>query len=144
MPAKEHSGVTVLAGALHALPRGLCSQSMRLCPAWLRHAEKSPVPSRSQKPIISAVCSGFNELPSSHKEFLSSHSTSNTIIYRSGTCMTEGLWGPTTNQNPTVLSTVQIQSKEMILSPESLYLSIKWKNLIINRLMTICQSNHSY
>lgn len=58
--------------------------------------------------------------------------------------MTEGLRGPIADQNPTVLSAVQIQSKEIILSPKSLHLSIKWKNLIIDRLMTICQSNHSY
>lgn len=49
-------------------------------------------------------------------------------VYDSGT------GGPTTDQNHTVLSTVQ--SKEMILSPKSLHLSIKWKNLIIDRLKT--------
>lgn len=58
--------------------------------------------------------------------------------------MTEGLRGPIADQDPTVLSAVQIQSKEIILSPKSLHVRIKWKNLIIDRLMTICQSNHSY
>lgn len=53
--------------------------------------------------------------------------------------MTEGPRGPVTDQNPTVLSTVQIQSKEMILSPKSSHISIKWKNFIIDRLMTMSE-----
>ena len=90
VPAKEHSGVRGLAGSVHALPPGLCSQCTKLCHAHLcqrpavRYKEKSPVPSRRKKSSISAGCLGFKELSSLHKELLSSYSTSNTIIYRSG------------------------------------------------------------
>lgn len=73
--------------------------------AWLCHGaalegdKSSPLQEEKIKSIVSDGCLGFKEPSSSHKEFLSSYSTSNVIIYRSGT-YDRGTEGPHRGPRP--------------------------------------------